>query len=267
MADPFHDNDDDIATLADLTGLSTQRARRLLDLHGGSIESAAVAYVEESGAETAAQVISKSEDEAQPLKAATAEPLVDAAAYRLATTGETFRRRILAGVAAEEQLIVDEHRPHHMVDWKSRAGAGEWPITLEIHNRSVTLCEVCWIDWQAVPQRFGALPPGGTFRQKTHAEHAWLVRSVGLASGGSGSETRPLFVFMAKRTDQLEHGLTIAAVWPELSVLERVAAGDGADGKRAGAGGVLRFLRLLVSLEGSILLGLVAALLWFKKTA
>ena len=271
--DPFDPDalEEDIASLADLTGLSLKSAGRLLHVHGGIIERAAATFFEESGAETAAQGLPES-DETEPLSAplrAVGEPPV-ADNYRPVATGETFRRRALVGVDAEEQLMVDEHRPHHLVDWKSRSGAGEWPITLEIHNRSASACEVCWIDWQAAPQQFGALPPGGTFRQETHAEHAWLVRSVGVGGGGARGEPRTLLVYMAKRTDQLEHTLTIAAAGPAPSVLERVAEGDAADGAGGGARGVLRgvlrFLRLLLSTEGAILVGLVAVLVWFKRT-
>ena len=268
--DPFDPDalEEDIASLADLTGLSLKSAGRLLNVHGGIIERAAAAFFEESDAEPEAQNLSES-DETEPLRAVGEPPVTDVA-YRPVATGETFRRRALVGVDAEEQLIVDEHRPHHLVDWKSRAGAGEWPITLEIHNRSASVCEVCWIDWQAAPQQFGALPPGGTFRQETHAEHAWLVRSVGVGGGGARGEPRTLLVYMAKRTDQLEHALTIAAAGPAPSVLERVAEGDAADGAGGGARGVLRgvlrFLRLLLSTEGAILVGLVAVLVWFKRT-
>lgn len=273
--DPYDPDalEEDIVTLADLTGLPRKRAMQLLNDHDGIIENAAVAFFEASGAKSAAQVLSEQSDETEPLIAppkSNDEQLVADNVYRPLTSGENFRRRVLVGVDAEEQLIVDEHRPHHLVDWKSRAGSGEWPITLEIHNRSVSLCEVCWIDWQAVPQQFGTLPPGGTFRQETHAEHAWLVRSVGVAGSGN-SEPRTILVYMAKRTDQLDHGLTIASVAPALSVLERAAEDDVADGT-GGAGargalrGVLRFLRLLLSTEGAILVGLIAVFVWYKRT-
>ena len=97
----------------------------------------------------------------------------------VAPTGETFRRRLLLGADADRQLKDDEHRPHHLLQWKSQPAAGQWPVELSIQNKTAESVEVLWIDWQAEPQSYGVVAPGASFRQTTHAEHAWqswLVR-------------------------------------------------------------------------------------------
>ena len=88
-------------------------------------------------------------------------------------------------------------------------------------------------------------------RQSTHAEHAWLVRRG--ASGDSGA----ICLYAPKRSDQAAHSLRILAVAPP-AVEEAVPVAAGA------GGGLVRFARLLCSTEGAMLVGLVAALFFWR---
>ena len=151
------------------------------------------------------------------------------------------------------QLHEDEHRAHHLVEWKSQPGAGgQWQVELAILNQTAEPLEVLWIDWQAEPQSYGTVAPGAAFHQSTRAEHAWLVRSI----GGSG-DTGAICLYAPKRSDQASHSLRIVAAAPP-AVEEAVPAAAS-----AGAG-LVRLARLLFSTEGAMLVGLVAALFFWR---
>ena len=150
------------------------------------------------------------------------------------------------------QLREDEHRAHHLIEWKSQPGAGgQWQVELAILNQTAEPLEVLWIDWQAEPQSYGTVAPGATFRQTTRAEHAWLVRS------GASGDTGAICLYAPKRSDQAAHSLRIVAAAPP-AVEEAVPAAAG-----AGAG-LVRFARLLCSTEGAMLVGLLAALFFWR---
>ena len=242
---------DAVATLAAITGQSSEEAALLLEATGGDVEAAVAIHFDERGqeAQPADEAPPDASGEAhgeelppQPSRVGAAAPTT----WQPAPTGETFRRRLLVGADADRQLKDDEHRPHHLLQWKSQPAAGQWPVELSIQNKTAESVEVLWIDWQAEPQSYGVVAPGASFRQTTHAEHAWLVRRP----EGAGAS---LCVYMPKRSDQRVHALALVAADPP-AVEEAAVPAPGA------MASVLRFVRLLFSTEGAILVGLVAAL-------
>ena len=253
---------EEVADLIAITGQSLEEAARLLEA-AGSVEAAVSLFFDgEAAAEhqPAIEVTDAppSPEEADSTASSSAEisaaprGKATAAAWQPAATGDTFRRRLLVGPDAVRQLHEDEHRAHHLVEWKSQPGAGgQWQVELAILNQTAEPLEVLWIDWQAEPQSYGTVAPGATFRQTTRAEHAWLVRS------GVSGDTSAICLYAPKRSDQASHSLRVVAAAPP-AVEEAVPAAAG-----AGAG-LVRFARLLCSTEGAMLVGLVAALFFWR---
>ena len=259
MADVVEAPDGSVADLIAITGQSLEEAAQLLEV-AGSVEAAvSLLFDGEAAAEhqPAIEVADAppSPEEADSTASSSAEMSAaprgkaTATAWQPATTGDTFRRRLLVGPDAVRQLHEDEHRAHHLVEWKSQPGAGgQWQVELAILNQTAEPLEVLWIDWQAEPQSYGMVAPGADFRQSTRAEHAWLVRS---------GDTGAICLYAPKRSDQAAHSLRIVAAAPP-AVEEAVPAAAGA---RAG---LIRFARLLCSTEGAMLVGLVAALFFWR---
>ena len=189
MADVVEAPDGPVADLIAITGQPLEEAARLLEA-AGSVEAAVSLFFDgEAAADPAIEVAGAPQPpvEAGPTASSSAEtsaaPRGKAAAttWQAAATGDTFRRRLLVGPDAVRQLQEDEHRAHHLVEWKSLAGAGaQWEVELAILNQTAEPLEVLWIDWQAEPQSYGTVAPGAASRQSTRAEHAWLGLGLGL---------------------------------------------------------------------------------------
>ena len=132
MADVVEAPDGPVADLIAITGQPLEEAARLLEA-AGSVEAAVSLFFDsEAAADPAVEVAGAPQPpvEAVPTASSSAEtsaaPRGKAAAttWQAAATGDTFRRRLLVGPDAVRQLQEDEHRAHHLVEWKSLAGAG-----------------------------------------------------------------------------------------------------------------------------------------------
>ena len=163
-------SDSSVDDLRVITGQSRDEASRLLDA-AGSVEAAVSLFFDgDATAEppSGVEAAPLPSEEASAAVTATASshtstetsaaPRVLATAWQPADTGDNFRRRLLLGPAADRQLREDEHRPHHLVEWKSQPGAGgQWQVELSIHNQTAGPLEVLWVDWQAGRTWHGAV--------------------------------------------------------------------------------------------------------------
>ena len=175
MADVVEAPDGPVADLIAITGQPLEEAARLLEA-AGSVEAAVSLFFDgEAAADPAIEVAGAPQPpvEAGPTASSSAETSAaprgkaTATTWQAAATGDTFRRRLLVGPDAARQLHEDEHRAHHLVEWKSLAGAGaQWEVELAILNQTAEPLEVLWIDWQAEPQSYGTVAPGAAFRQR-----------------------------------------------------------------------------------------------------
>ena len=121
-----------IDALVALTGVKPADAAKLLQAADGNLEAAAAAFFDRQD-EAQGDAAQGQYDIAPAAEAIPSDEVGSSAqhtstrVWNAAASGTNFQRRILVGADVDAQLRADEHRPHHLVDWKSKAGAGkEW---------------------------------------------------------------------------------------------------------------------------------------------